>query len=412
GATTYQWYRANDAAGTGEAAISGATAATYLAVAADLDKFLTVAITPVATSGILTGLPAKPAYIGIIPNMTAIATGTGTFRGKTCFDIALGNDGINSCTTVSNRASKKADFTLTATNTQSYKFTPIGTVSNVRFYYSNTNGAPITAISGNNTGNNISAAVTATVSYDHTLNTLAAGLTRLTALTANIYVVYNATADNSGADNALQLPVNIKDCSCCGAMISPTEYKEFMCYNLGANTSLNPFVANIGLLGDYYEWGRAVPTVASDLSMYTDWLTSSPALTTWGEGPKKPADPCPAGFRLPTEAEMLGVRNYNDYCRSGNWTDSQTAVTSLFGVGGSTIARSYLTFPAASSVYNQSGVVMRSNGDNAVRAWVSTVRYDNTPYNIYYWFANSSGNSNVSYTGYSEQAMTVRCIEE
>ena len=96
--------------------------------------------------------------------------GTGSFSGKTCFDIALSNDDINSCGPLSGRVANQSNFTNAATHTQSYTFTPSGTVSNVRFVYVNTNGTPIIAISGDNTANSISTAVVATVNYSTALN--------------------------------------------------------------------------------------------------------------------------------------------------------------------------------------------------------------------------------------------------
>ncbi len=42
---SYQWYRATDAAGTGAAAISGATSASYTLTTADAHKFVKVVVT-------------------------------------------------------------------------------------------------------------------------------------------------------------------------------------------------------------------------------------------------------------------------------------------------------------------------------------------------------------------------------
>jgi len=55
GTSTFKWYRSNDAAGTAEAAISGATASTYVLTSADSGKYIRLGVTPVATTGTLTG---------------------------------------------------------------------------------------------------------------------------------------------------------------------------------------------------------------------------------------------------------------------------------------------------------------------------------------------------------------------
>ena len=63
----YQWTRSNDAYGTGEAAISGATASSYTFTSTDIGKYLRVWVTPVATAGQLTGAPtASTTFIGPI----------------------------------------------------------------------------------------------------------------------------------------------------------------------------------------------------------------------------------------------------------------------------------------------------------------------------------------------------------
>lgn len=262
--------------------------------------------------------------------------GAGTLSGNSCFDIALGNDNANGCGALSGRTSQQANFTLPATHTQTYTFTPSGTVSNVRFVHVNNNGIVITSTSGGNSGNNISTAVTGTVYYNTNLNTLAAGTTAATALTATIYAVYNNNAvnDNNPAnDRSVKLTVQVKDCACCGAYsfvsdaanqpsTNPKTWLTFMCHNLGADQSLDPntyVVGNAdgsgGTLGYLYQWGRnsdghqlrnsAVsfgPTTPT-----TNFLTGwSPSSTAWGDGtsnrnvPKSANDPCPAGYKVPS----------------------------------------------------------------------------------------------------------------
>ena len=71
GASTFQWYRAVDASGTGASAIVGATASTYTLQAADIAQFIAVEVTPVATSGTSPGVAVVSDYNGPI-------AGTGT----------------------------------------------------------------------------------------------------------------------------------------------------------------------------------------------------------------------------------------------------------------------------------------------------------------------------------------------
>lgn len=140
--------------------------------------------------------------------------GAGSFVGKTCFDVASSNDNENGCGALTLRTINQADFTQTSTNTQTYVFTPSGTVSNVRFIAYNVNGEILQSITGGNSGNNITTPVTATVNYFTNINPSAVGLTSSDALSATIYVVYNDGATNNGTDRQLQLVANVKDCAC------------------------------------------------------------------------------------------------------------------------------------------------------------------------------------------------------
>ena len=58
GASTYKWYRADDASGSNSAAISGANATTYTLQAADNGKYIRFGVVPVAASGTSPGVEA------------------------------------------------------------------------------------------------------------------------------------------------------------------------------------------------------------------------------------------------------------------------------------------------------------------------------------------------------------------
>lgn len=296
-------------------------------------------------------------------NPAALVAGAGTLTGKTCFDIALSNDNINGCGVLSSRLAQQANFTQSSTYTQTYTFTPTGTVSNVRFYYVNTNGNVIQSLSGGNSGNSISSAVNATVSYFQDLNTTAYGTTATTALKADIYAVYNINAINNNNptdDRSIKLTTQVKDCACCGAygFVSTADnqpstnaktWLTFMCHNLGANTSLNPFVyvstsdtTNNDIKGYIYQWGRQTDGHESRSSALTasvlatnnaatlpvgvigkfinssssvDWRSGGGNLTRWGAGPtstnmsvpKTANDPCPAGYKVPSHLQWGSI---------------------------------------------------------------------------------------------------------
>ncbi len=315
-------------------------------------------------------------------------TGTGSLSGKTCFDVAISNDNANGCGSLSSRLAQQSNFTQAATNTQTYTFTPSGTVSNVRFVYVNTNGTAITAITGGNTGNNISSPVTATVTYANTLNTPATGLTNSNPITSDIYVVYNNSANNTGSDLQINLTANIKDCSCCGAYIAAGVWKEFLCHNLGANTSLDPHnMAQTdawGLNGAYIQWGKRGPNSTGDSRV--DWVSAAnngalgfaaaptlsnanaAAIAGWSAtsapnnawrtagGFKTANDPCPAGYRVPTNVEWTGVNDNNTLSKSGAWTLSATYYNSALHYGPNASTK-LLTLPATGGRNGGSGAL-------------------------------------------------------
>ena len=66
GTSLYQWYRADDALGTNEMAITGATNLNYMLSVNDNGKYLSFGVTPRAVTGALTGLEVKSNYIGAV----------------------------------------------------------------------------------------------------------------------------------------------------------------------------------------------------------------------------------------------------------------------------------------------------------------------------------------------------------
>lgn len=81
GTTQYQWYRADDTNGTNATAISGATAKTYTLTTADVNKYIGVGITPLATQGTSTGIEVKL--------MPFIKRGGFTYVPDYSFEVAL-----------------------------------------------------------------------------------------------------------------------------------------------------------------------------------------------------------------------------------------------------------------------------------------------------------------------------------
>lgn len=366
--------------------------------------------------------------------------GTGSLAGRSCFDVVelFVSD---ECGPLASRTAQKANFALTATNTQTYTFTPSGTVSNVRFVYVNTNGQVIQSLTGGNSANGITGAVTATVVYYNNLNTTARGLSRAQALTADIYVVYNDGASNNGTDRQLKLNVKVQDCACCGAMVSSTLWKEFLCHNLGADTSLDPHTPVMGINGAYLSWGRRGPNTTGDSRVdfrtapndgangfaaaptasdpnagaITTWISTTQPNYSWmtSGGAKTANDPCPAGFRVPTQAEWQAVINNNSLSRTGTpWTSGATNYGSAAHFGPVAGSKT-LTLPAAG--YRQVGGGATVNGSLARRGeWAqyfsstqgSAIGISNQ------LFIQATGSATIAVDQSKAFGLPIRCISE
>jgi uncharacterized protein (TIGR02145 family) len=363
-----------------------------------------------------------------VEDVGSLPAGIGSFAGQSCFDIALSNDNTNSCASLSERLARQADFTNAATHTQVYTFSPTGTVSNVRFAYINTNGDVVTGVSGGNSNNNISTAVTATVSYNTNLNSLALGLTNSNPLRSEIYVIYNDGANNDGTDRQLRLMIQVKDCVCCGAFVGSGVWRQFLCHNLGANEGANPFTPGWELNGNYYQWGRnptcfgrdgvddtnpcsspvygiAAPwgnTTANDnAGNIAGWNTTAAASTAWIDGSKTINDPCPVGWRVPTAAQLTVLANNTQNPRTlvGTWT----AGTTNYGAG----------FRFGYALFIPAAGIRLGNGNGLLNGRSS---------NGYYWSSTISGSSAQLMTlsssgatmanGNAVTGTSVRCIAE
>jgi len=196
-----------------------------------------------------------------------------------------------------------------------------------------------------------------------------------------------------------------------GAYISPTEFREFMPHNLGADTSLPPLIPSQGIHGAKYQWGyKPLDPNVSDSRYYTQaddqsnnsnlpgWSVASISNSSWSDITKNALDPCPVGFRVPTQIQWQGVLENNNITYIGTWDTAPTNYSSGVFLGNS------LFLPAAGKrIY---GGELESRGSIG-GYWSSSVN-DPSEYRHLSFHQNSLKISNSShFLGYS-----IRCISE
>ncbi len=202
------------------------------------------------------------------------------------------------------------------------------------------------------------------------------------------------------------LDVFVCTTGCC-SKVSATEYKNFMCYNLGAaNTDADPFTPGWEINGGYWQWGwsaqaAAGPTATDPKSgAVSGWNTTGAANGDWADGTKTANDPCPAGYRVPTKAQWAGVIANNTKTNVGSFTFSAT------NYGAGVKFGDQLMLPAAGYRDYDNGALYDRGGLGYY--WGSTESGSN-----YAWILNF--NSSGAYTNlsfYRTYGLSVRCVAE
>ncbi len=375
--TTYQWYSNTSASRTGGTVINGATSASYLFKPTATGKFYFYCVVKNNCSSTTV---TSNSFTVNVTSIDSLSSGGLLFSGKQCFDVAETDGSATDCGTLTSRAANKSDFNQSATYTQTYYLitpSPGYTVSNVSFAYVETvSGQIVESISGGNPGSiSPGAKVPCTVTFKKDLSSSsgitgkAKGRTAASALTFKLYAIYTM----NGKEYKTVLPIQVRDCACCGAMVSETEWRVFACFNLGVTAAnqqtLNPFAP--------------VPSIKG--SIYTFYAETS----NWYQNGRKTAnDPCPANYRVPTLNELKGLVTYN----VTTWVG-----TASMGNGGAMVGSS-LMLPYSTGYSNNPICLLSSTN---VNNWGSGIYQNNGGY-YYPLVADTYGFSPVPYP--------VRCI--
>jgi uncharacterized protein (TIGR02145 family) len=186
--------------------------------------------------------------------------------------------------------------------------------------------------------------------------------------------------------------------------VAPGVPITFLAHNLGANNSLDPHTPVQGIHGNYYQWGilAHVADASTPATAITPWNTTTAANGAWADGSKTANDPCPTGYRVPTNAQWLLVDSYNTQTTTGSFINNATnfGAARHFGAGANK-----LTLPAAGSRKASAGAL--SLRGNYGYYWSSSTENLSQASHLNVTTGNAFTSSNNRAFGFS-----VRCVSE
>jgi uncharacterized protein (TIGR02145 family) len=166
--------------------------------------------------------------------------------------------------------------------------------------------------------------------------------------------------------------------------------------------SYQTFAARPDMYTAFYQWNRATAYSATD-PLSPAWNATPDNSATWT------INPCPSGWRLPTQAEQAALLN-SGYTWAAAGAKGNAVAGGFVGANHASCTMSSLAgcifIPATGYRNNTNGALTT---ENAVRIWSSTQRVADAGYNIYFNTAGTvyTNNSNAKSYGFK-----VRCVLE
>jgi uncharacterized protein (TIGR02145 family) len=233
------------------------------------------------------------------------------------------------------------------------------------------------------------------------------------SLTVRLYASYK---DNNNDTRYAYLEIRVEDGTCiCPAKISDTQWLNFMCHNLGALDIISPSqLITYEHHGNWYRFGAknySLKNEGTNNLAPGGWSYAANAIppylmnnTDWPDDYDNDiGNPCPAGWKLPTNTDWENVATYNlpTNVPTTSWTTGETVFRNLKKLGDG------LILPIAGYRYASDGA-LKDRGNAGL-----------------YWSSERNGNitSSAKYSSFTfgnptrttidrGQALSVRCVEE
>ena len=373
--------------------------------------------------------PLLPPITPKSPDFPEDLSGTYRLDGKTCFDVKRGNDNINDCMPLVSRTDdfeSEFSFTYTFSGTESY--------TDLTFYIDNNNNNLLASVS--TTGDVF------TITFKSDIHSLAAGTDKTTAKKLTVVAAYK---NNLGDDKVISLGISVQDCSCgCPVKTVDGGWLTFLCYNLGADPTMTidqqmaytpspntTTSTDSTVYGALYQWGRntdghekrtsgTTTTLATtDTPGHSNFILAGSGMVDWRSPQNanlwQPStginNPCPAGWRVPTQLEWdnifggaNGAAPTTAKVNKWTWNSSGTAGFKISPDNGITTT---LFLPAAGWRGVAGFDSLDTVGKNG-HYWSSTLHIN---YSYDLAFGSSSVSPNNGYNGRAE-GHSVRCVAD
>jgi uncharacterized protein (TIGR02145 family) len=332
------------------------------------------------------GVPfTVPVTVQLDPDEVGTYSPAGTFKlsGKNCLDVYQHDWPAGAaCAPLSARKNDFAGDNYSFT----YTFTANASYTDLTYVYAD-GSSIVSSVTGNGT--------TCTLIFKPEVKSKAFKKDKNEALKVTLHAMFKV----SGTWYKESLEISIQDCVCdCPAKISSTQWLTFQCHNLGGEDIYAGTTVGREHHGDWYQFGAKNPsmlnTAAHDTNNTWDNTAYESGSADWSAG----NNPCPSGYRLPTNDEWAAVINtsYNTQSTQGTWSSGSFDAVRKFG--------EYLILPAAGTRYGSNGAL--SNRGYYGYYWSSSSDSSNG-YNLFF---HSSGANAGNYS--RDNGFSVRCVSE